>query len=193
MLERPAPPVHQSAGEARLPQAPAPRSWTANRLRRSTPFLTKRGSCGLASHVGSWPASSRSGDKSWRDPDSSSIWRNLPGSQQSVAREIVDETALSARARHRRANTGATALTDARQPSYPQRSKANLSAAPAAAAFVVAAMTTVLSGESHFHCSGLRRLCGSIEILPSDLLAWHQSMILPGFFFHSGRDGVTDS
>ena len=58
---------------------------------------------------------------------------------------------------------------------YSQRSKASRSAAPAATASVVAAMTTVLSGGRSRNNSGLSRLCGCIEIRPSDLSVRHQS------------------
>ncbi len=64
------------------------------------------------------------------------------------------------------------------RPTYSQRAKASLNAAPATTASVVAGMTTVLSDGSHFQCSGLTRLCGTIEIVPSDLSARHQSMFL---------------
>jgi len=63
-------------------------------------------------------------------------------------------------------------------PAYSQRSRASRKAAPAAVASVVAAMMTVLSGGRSRKYSGLSRLCGRSEILPSDRSTRHQSMFL---------------
>ena len=64
-------------------------------------------------------------------------------------------------------------------PVYAHRSSDNFNAAPASMATVVAGMTTVMSGASHFQFPGLAsRSCGTMEIVPSDRLARHQFMVL---------------
>jgi hypothetical protein len=67
---------------------------------------------------------------------------------------------------------------DAGECGHSQRSKVSLSAAPAAAASRVSGMMTIFSAGRPVKYSGLSRLCGVIEIFPSDLLARHQSMFL---------------